>query len=60
MKQEYLGFIIEPESDPWAIKYGWNYRYSHKGSNGEKFWNACTVDEAKEEIEEKYQRSWNH
>lgn len=45
----YRGWTIEKETDPWPLKYGWNYRSYHD----EHVHGASTIEEAKEEIDER-------
>jgi len=45
---QYKGYTIEEEADPWAIKYGWNYRFFCD----EVLHGAKTIEEAKMEIDE--------
>lgn len=49
----FKGFVIEEETDPWAIKYGMNYRYYREGSNGERIYSAASIKDAKEEINDR-------
>lgn len=49
MKTEYKGYIIESESEPWALKYHKNYRFYR---SEEKIRHAETIEEAKDEIDE--------
>lgn len=46
---EYRGWTIEKETDPWPLKYGWEYRYFID----EHLHGAKTIEEAKEEIDER-------
>ena len=46
----YRSWTIEPEFDPWALQYGMNYRYF---IDGERIYSASTVEEAKQEIDER-------
>jgi hypothetical protein len=46
--EEYKGFTIEKETEPWAIKFGWNFRfYRDENLRGGK-----TVLECKDQIDE--------
>ena len=45
----YRGWTIKKELDPWALQYGMNYRYFR----GERIYSASTVEEAKQEIDER-------
>jgi hypothetical protein len=45
---EYRGYKIEPETDPWAIKYGYFFKFYRD----EKIHPAKSIEEAKEEIDE--------
>lgn len=46
---EYKGFIIEKETDQWALKFGGHIRFYRD----ENIFHAKTIDEAKAEIDEK-------
>lgn len=46
---EYKGYKIEPETEPWAIKYNRFFRYF---VDGERIRNGKTVEECKELIDE--------
>jgi hypothetical protein len=48
----YKQYTIEEETEPWAIKYGWNYKVS---LSGEFCFNADSIEEAKEEINNRTQ-----
>lgn len=48
---EYKGYTIEPETEPWALKYGDKYAiYCGVRDDGTKY--AKTIEEAKEIIDE--------
>jgi hypothetical protein len=47
-KQIYRGYTIEKETDPWALKYGWKYKYS----NDERVHHISSIQEAVFEIDE--------
>lgn len=49
----YKGWIIIEETDPWAIKYGSNYRFFPEGEegNGEVMRNSVTIEEAKDAVD---------
>jgi hypothetical protein len=49
MKIEYKGYIIETETDPWALKYCGKFKYY----SDEKIRSADSVEEAKQLIDEK-------
>lgn len=44
----YKSFTIEPETDPWALKYGYNFRFFQD----ENIRGAKTMLDAMEEIDE--------
>ena len=44
----YKSFTIEPETDPWALKYGMNFRYFRD----ENVYSAKTIGDAMNEIDE--------
>lgn len=46
----YRGWIIEEETDPWALQYGFKYRYYRE--DDENIRGASTLEEAKDEIME--------
>jgi hypothetical protein len=45
---EYRGYKIEPDTDPWAIKYGYFFKFYRD----EKIHPAKSIKEAKQEIDE--------
>ena len=47
-KISYLGWTIEKESDPWAIKFGMLYRFY----KDERIYSAISIEAAKIEIDE--------
>jgi len=49
---KYKGFTIEPETESWEIKYGYNYRYYRGDVMDETTKTAKSIEEAKEEIDE--------
>jgi hypothetical protein len=51
----YKGYFIEPETEPWAIKYGRPFKYYLAGENseGEDVKWASSIDDAKDQISEK-------
>lgn len=46
---EYKGWTIRETYDPWAIKYGQIFEYF----NDEKLLHAATIEEAKEDIDDR-------
>jgi hypothetical protein len=47
---EYRGFIIEKETDPWALKFGCYYRFQIAGD--EVLHSASSEGDAKDQIDE--------
>lgn len=45
----YRGYTIRKSESPWAIKYGLFYEYF----NDERLYHACSIEEAKESIDER-------
>lgn len=50
MAIKYKNYIIEPETDLWAIKYGSKFKFYHE--SGEVVHSANSVEEAKEMIDD--------
>lgn len=51
MTTEYKGYIIEPETDVWAMKFGSKFKFTLK-DGGEVIHSATSIQDAKEQIEE--------
>lgn len=47
---KYKGYIIEPEDDPWAIKSGSKFKFSHE--SGEVVHSAHSIEDAKDQIDD--------
>lgn len=47
---KYKGYIIEEETDPWAIKFGSKFKFSHK--DGEVIHSAVSIQDAKDMIDD--------
>ena len=52
----YKGFKIENETESWALKFGWNFRYY---VDGERIRNGRTIEECKELIDEEIEEMKN-
>jgi hypothetical protein len=55
VETEYKGYTIRETDEPWALKYGYKYEYF----NDERVLHAKTLEEAKEEIDERTDRFEN-
>lgn len=54
METIYLGYIIAPETEPWAIKYGFNYIVYPEGNQpDDQLEGFKTLEEAKDYIDQK-------
>lgn len=47
----YNGYTIEPETEPWAIKYGYNFKF-YAGIQDEGTKGAESIEDAKNQIDE--------
>lgn len=47
----YNGYTIEPETEPWAMKFGFKFKF-YIESDGEGTKGACSIQDAKDQIDE--------